>query len=339
MRLRSVLLAVSVAVLPAMLLHAADKSQELRDRLKAASELAALDASDLKPWHCQVDITIYDKDGKNPATGGIEMWFSGTNMLSEFSMGSDKVTVLRACDRLYTAGDLRKFGAALLIQMQLIHPIPDEVFQSTVTERLTKEKAGSVMVDWIAPTVVQERGNLIVTGPPFSFALESGAPRLVITYAPGDLKVIRAQLGLFQSHEVATILRTYRESTVLSESKIAKLESFHPTDSMFEVQPDMQRLDAPIELEPTPLPGLLFGSRTPVYPQAEKDRRATANLVFNAVIGKDGHVISLEPDGNFERNFVDSSREAIRYWLYRPFLINGIPVEVKTKINMNFSMG
>lgn len=339
MRLRSVALIFTVAMLPATLLHAADKSQELRDRLKAASELALLDASDLKPWHCQVDVSTYDKDGKNPAAGEIEMWFSGTNMLSQFSIGSDKLTMLRVGGKLYTTGDLRKFGPALLIQMQLVHPIPDEAFQSAVTERLTKEKTGGVTVDWIAPTMVQERSNLIVSGRPFSFAFESGVPRLVITYAPGDLKVIRAQLGVFQNHEVATTLRTYRETIMLSESKITKLESFHPTDSAFDVLPDMQQLNAPIELEPTTLPGLLLGSRAPVYPQAEKDRRATAKLVFNAVIGKDGHVVSLEPVGNFERDFVDSSREAIRYWLYRPFLINGIPVEVKTQINMNFSMG
>lgn len=329
----------AVLLFAGTLAHAADKSEELRARLKAAADLAALNASDIKPWHCQADITVYHKAGNNPQAGNIEMWFSGTNMLTRYSIGSDRLAVLRVADNIYTAGDLRKFGPALFIQMQLLHPIPDEVFQQTVTERLTREKSGNLVVDWIAPTVVQQRSNLIDTGRPFSFAFESGAPRLMITYTPGDLRIVRAQLGLFQNHEVATTLRMYRETTVLSESKIVKLETFQPTDSMFDVLPEMQPLIEPIELEPTTLPGLMLGDRAPVYPQAEKDRRATARLVFNAVIGKDGHVVSLEPAGNFERDFVDSSREAIRYWLYRPFLINGVPVEVKTQINVNFSMG
>jgi len=31
--------------------------------------------------------------------------------------------------------------------------------------------------------------------------------------------------------------------------------------------------------------------------------------------------------------------EAVRQWRYRPYLLNGEPVEVDTQINVNFTLG
>jgi hypothetical protein len=318
---------------------AADKSDELRMRLKAASELSALDAPGLQPWHWKIDLAIFDQDGKNPKNGELEMWSSGRNMLVRYSIGAEQLTVLRVSENLYTAGDLRTFGEALCINMQLLHPIPEAVFAAAVQEHLSTEKTGNIKVDWISPAVVKQRGGVEIVGRPFSFLLEPGATRLLMTYSPGDLKALRRQLGTFQAHEVPTDLVLYNGATQLSEARTVKLEISQPPESLFAVTPEMQPLSGPIELERSILPGLQLGSRAPVYPESAKLRQVTGEVVFNAVIGKDGRVVSLDPAGKFDPDLLKASQEAIQTWVYRPFLINGIPVEVKTQIHVNFRMG
>src|SRR5258708_6585869 len=101
MRLRSTSLYLALAILLAPWLHASDNSQQLRDRLKAAADLSALEGHNLHPWHWKLDISVFDKDGKNPAPGSLEMWFSDGKMLSVASLGADRVTYLRIGDTLY----------------------------------------------------------------------------------------------------------------------------------------------------------------------------------------------------------------------------------------------
>src|SRR5690242_13637975 len=82
--------------------HASDSSDQLRARLKAASELAALDTAAVQPWHWKTDLTIFDKDGNNPKTGEMEIWSSGSNMLTHYAIGPDELSVLRVGNDLYT---------------------------------------------------------------------------------------------------------------------------------------------------------------------------------------------------------------------------------------------
>jgi len=55
------------------------------------------------------------------------------------------------------------------------------------------------------------------------------------------------------------------------------------------------------------------------------------------VFGKTGHVESLKvasgPSG-----LLQSSLDAVRQWKYKPFLLNGDPIEVKTTISVVYSL-
>ena len=60
-------------------------------------------------------------------------------------------------------------------------------------------------------------------------------------------------------------------------------------------------------------------------------------MVLSATISRDGtienlHVISGHP------MLVGAAVEAVRQWRYRPYLLNGQPVEVETQIMVNFTI-
>jgi protein TonB len=73
----------------------------------------------------------------------------------------------------------------------------------------------------------------------------------------------------------------------------------------------------------------------PQYPPAARIARIEGSVVLQAVIGKEGeienlHVISGHP------LLAPAALDAVRRWRYRPYFLNGEPVEVETKIVVNF---
>jgi protein TonB len=83
--------------------------------------------------------------------------------------------------------------------------------------------------------------------------------------------------------------------------------------------------------------GLLIRQVKPGYPPLARQARVQGTVVLQAVIGKDGtvqdlHVVSGHP------LLTGAAIAAARQWLYRPYYLNGEPVEVDTQINVIFTL-
>ncbi len=74
---------------------------------------------------------------------------------------------------------------------------------------------------------------------------------------------------------------------------------------------------------------------TPLYPFLAKQARVQGTVRFEAVVGKDGTIQSLQLISGHPL-LVPASSEAVRQWLYEPTLLNGEPVEVVTQIDVQF---
>jgi periplasmic protein TonB len=84
--------------------------------------------------------------------------------------------------------------------------------------------------------------------------------------------------------------------------------------------------------------GLLIHKVTPQYPPLAQQARIQGTVVLQALIGKDGtiqnlHVISGHP------MLTNAALAAVKEWQYKPYYLNGEPVEVETTINVNFTLG
>jgi TonB family protein len=75
----------------------------------------------------------------------------------------------------------------------------------------------------------------------------------------------------------------------------------------------------------------------PVYPQAAKDAKVQGAVLLKAVIGKDGTIHSLQLISGPEE-LAPSALDAVRQWVYKPYLLNGQPTEVETTITVNYSL-
>ncbi len=77
----------------------------------------------------------------------------------------------------------------------------------------------------------------------------------------------------------------------------------------------------------------------PIYPADCKAERIEGIVLLQAVIGKDGDVLSLEPLNQFvDARLRDAAVSAVKLWRYQPTLLNGNPVEVTTQVEVNFTL-
>ena len=81
----------------------------------------------------------------------------------------------------------------------------------------------------------------------------------------------------------------------------------------------------------------LVYQQRPVYPRLAKLARVQGAVCLTAIIGRDGIIPYLKlVSGN--PLLVPAAFEAVRQWRYRPTLLNGEPVEVITRIDVNFTL-
>jgi TonB family protein len=91
----------------------------------------------------------------------------------------------------------------------------------------------------------------------------------------------------------------------------------------------------PIDVAPSEMQSYLVLSRVPAYPQAARRERAEGPVLVKAVISKSGEVEDVRViEGNPVLH--SAAADAIYKWRFRPYLVNGQPVQVETTISVDF---
>jgi periplasmic protein TonB len=83
--------------------------------------------------------------------------------------------------------------------------------------------------------------------------------------------------------------------------------------------------------------GMLIHKVVPEYPVIARNVRLEGTVVLQATISKTGtienlHVVSGPP------LLQQASIDAVKQWQYRPYLLNGEPVEMETTVNVDFKL-
>ena len=81
--------------------------------------------------------------------------------------------------------------------------------------------------------------------------------------------------------------------------------------------------------------GLLIQKVLPTYPPIARAARVEGTVALQAVISKFENLRVVSGPAMLQQAAVD----AVRQWRYRPYMLDGEPVEVETTINVIFSLG
>jgi protein TonB len=83
--------------------------------------------------------------------------------------------------------------------------------------------------------------------------------------------------------------------------------------------------------------GMLVRKVNPNYPPLAKQARIQGTVVLQAIIGKDGAIENLHAVSGHPM-LIQSAIDAVRQWRYKPYFLNGEPVEVDTTVTVNFTL-
>ncbi len=98
---------------------------------------------------------------------------------------------------------------------------------------------------------------------------------------------------------------------------------------------------------PTPVKRMRIASRvaeanlihdvTPQYPPEAGRARIEGTVVLMAVISKDGSVLDVRVESGLPI-LAQAAIDAVKQWRYKPYVIDGEPVEVDSRITINFTL-
>jgi protein TonB len=83
--------------------------------------------------------------------------------------------------------------------------------------------------------------------------------------------------------------------------------------------------------------GLLIRKVQPTYPPLARQARIQGTVVLQAQISKTGDIENLQLVSGHPM-LAPAAIEAVKQWKYKPYLLNGEPVEVETTVQVNFSL-
>ncbi len=83
--------------------------------------------------------------------------------------------------------------------------------------------------------------------------------------------------------------------------------------------------------------GLLIKRVQPNYPPLARQARIQGTVVLHAVISKEGAIENLTLVSGHPM-LAPAAIDAVKQWRYKPYLLNGEPVEVDTEVQVNFTL-
>jgi protein TonB len=108
-------------------------------------------------------------------------------------------------------------------------------------------------------------------------------------------------------------------------------EAFRP-DNVAAAKPT-----GPVHLTSTVSEGMLLQKTMPVYPIIAKATRTEGVVFLQATISRNGTIENLRVISGHPM-LQKAAIDAVSNWRYRPYLLNGVPVEVETTVNVVFRL-
>jgi TonB family protein len=92
-----------------------------------------------------------------------------------------------------------------------------------------------------------------------------------------------------------------------------------------------------VQVSSSVIQGLLLQKVAPVYPPLARQARIQGSVILKVVINKSGDVESAQLISGHPL-LAAAAIEAVKRWEYKPYLLNGEPVEVETSVTVNFTL-
>jgi TonB family protein len=303
----------------------------------------------LKPWHLKATYQLYDEKGKKGEQGTFEYWWASPKLYrSTWSRPGATYTDWHTSDgnQMYVAsgGALKFFEFKL--EKALLSPLPDAAdldLSNVHLDRQTESEQGAkmpcIMLNPMKPGDNKTDSAPLGLFPTYCF--DQQMPVLRASYSFEGLtsnfnKIVKTQ-GKFLAREILF----FEEKNEILSAEVGTVEGLAPADPALIPSPDAK----PVKMFPViPISGgvaqgLLIKKDAPVYPQDAKAAHASGRVILQVTIGTDGRVHDLHVISAPFPSLAASALSCVSKWEYKPYVLDGAPMEVETTINVIFTLG
>ncbi len=297
----------------------------------------------LKPFHLKATYQLYDENGKPTEQGTFEYWWASPKVYRvSWSRPSATRTYWHTADGkeayVETGEHLGYFEQRL--QSNLFSPIPsgETIDPSKNGLILNSVKVGGLRFPCVSDVPLKgDDPSDFRTLPTKCF--EPTLPVLRFEFnAQGIVATNYDNLAKFQGKFLARTIQIVGGNQKLFTAAVDNTNAIDPSDSALVpsqdaiFKQDARRNAGPLEV------GSLSKKQPPIYPPVAKAQRLQGTVLIEATIGADGK--TKDPRVLFSSSplFSAPTLDAVSQWEYKPFVLNGIPIDTETLIVVTFSL-
>jgi TonB family protein len=311
-----------------------------KELLELAARQNGLTGAELRPWHLKASFQVFDDEGKVKDQVTMEEFWAGPKKNRVSYSGKELAQTIYSTE----SGLMRSGSTGLLPFLveeaggELLRPLPDVDFFEHYDFRKKERKTGGVQLLCLEEKQQAPAGTFLSSSP-LMYCLSDDKPVLRVTLAGGGvLETVRNKIALFQGRYVPLEMMLSRSAKPSVTVHVDSLESLRaPEESDFAPPADAVPLEREVAISSGLANGLILSKAVPHYPMEAKAAHISGTIVMSARIDKEGHVGNLEVVSG-PRELQKAALDAVRQWVYRPYLLNGEPVVVKTTINIVFNL-
>jgi TonB family protein len=320
----------------------AQDTTALVERLYRATALNSIDDAAMKPWHLKLSFQLYDAKGNPTEKGTIEKWWAEPSKEKTVYISSSYTsTEIRTKDGFYRSEAAPYVPSLLeLVLQQVVHPMPGERDIADSKPDLRKETPGKMPMDCIMLARPIKNVAYAPLGLFPTYCFDRDGDTLRLSYDFGSQLIVRNKVGTFQQKTVVVDQTTTHDAVREVSAHLDLLQSFVPDERDFALSTDLKEVKVnAVMVSSSVMAGLKTSGVSPTYPENARRNHISGSVILRAQIGNDGHIHSLRVISTPDADLAIATLAAVRKWTYKPYLLNGEPVEVETQITVNFAFG
>jgi TonB family protein len=303
-----------------------------------AARTNGLTGGDVKPWHLNVTYKSLDDQGKVTDQGTFEeLWASPTRYKQTFTSQNYTLTEFGTEKGIVSTG-AQEAPRDNLMEMarEFVDPLPSATQTAHLQFEIVPLDLGTIHLTCLQVGPNPGGISANVLGHRFCINTEKPALRVTKNYF-SHASYIHNHLVSYQGRFVAGDLVLQKGG---KNALMAHLESVEPLadadTALLQPSSDAKPLEVKL-LSDSLAEGMLLRKVQPDYPPIARDARVSGTVVIQAKINKEGGIENLQVVSG-PPMLQQAALDAVKQWRYRPYLLDGEPVEVLTTVNVFFSL-
>lgn len=309
--------------------------------MELAAKINGLNGLNAQPWDLKVSFKALGDEGYLLDQGTYEeVWVSPTKFKRSLIGATHTLSDFGTARGTLRSGEELKASAALNdIHLAMLNPLPADLFVKLSEIRGEQRNVAGVQCHCVDLFQHQSSG-ISDAKPGYSYCFDAKNILLQATMAAWDNTqyVLKNSLQ-FQGRTIPGDIEIWNRGVLVLTAHLENIEVLKEKDTVeFPLPADAVFLSKTIIGSPDTFKyGVFIKKVMPIYPPTARESGIEGTVVLQGVISKEGRIINLQVISG-PQILQQAAIDAVKQWEYRPWMLNGAPIDVETTLRIPFSL-